>query len=368
MFDFKRYDMNKKPIKERWFLTPLAYALSFPSVWARKLKVKKTNMEGLNPPYILLCTHHAFIDFKVTTKAIFPHRATYVVAIDGFIKREWLLRNVGGICKRKFTNDITVFKHIKYTLENLKQISAIYPEARYSLSGTQAILPDSLGKMVKVLKKPVVVLNMHGNHLHQPVWNLRKRKVPLMAEMTQIISKEEISQLTVDQMNQKINEAFIYDEYLYQKQNKIKIKEPFRAEGLHRILYKCPECLSEKMSSNLSEITCENCHQTWHLDVFGYLKALKGETKFEHIPDWFSWQKEVLKNEIKQGNYMFEDDVRIEALPNSKGYIPLGKGRLKHTMDGFELTFDPRHNVPPLVKPSLSMYGLHIEYDYFKKG
>ena len=60
-------------------------------------------MDGLKPPYLLLCTHHAFIDFKVQTRAIFPHPATYVVALDGFIGKEWLLRNVGGIGKRKFT-------------------------------------------------------------------------------------------------------------------------------------------------------------------------------------------------------------------------------------------------------------------------
>ena len=191
MDNIKRFDMEEKPRKEKFYLTPIAYLLSFPSVWSRHLKVNKVGIKGLKPPYILLCTHHAFIDFKVTTAAIFPHRANYIVAIDGFIKREKLLRNVGAICKRKFTNDTILFKQIKYGLEELKQIVAIYPEARYSLIGTNAILPESLGKMVKVLKKPVVVLNMHGNYLTQPVWNLTMRKVPLEADMTLIITVEE---------------------------------------------------------------------------------------------------------------------------------------------------------------------------------
>ncbi len=139
MQEIKRFDLDKKPVKERFFLTPLAYLLSFPTVWRRKLKVNKVGMKGLKPPYSLLATHHAFIDFKVTTAAIFPRRANYIVAIDGFIKREWLLRNVGAICKRKFTNDTKLFKQIKYSLETLKNIVAIYPEARYSLIGTNAI-------------------------------------------------------------------------------------------------------------------------------------------------------------------------------------------------------------------------------------
>ena len=78
------FNMDKKPIKERHALMPLAWVLSFPSAWKRHLKINKIDMEGLKPPYLLLCTHHAFIDFKVTTVATFPRRLNWVVAIDGF--------------------------------------------------------------------------------------------------------------------------------------------------------------------------------------------------------------------------------------------------------------------------------------------
>src|SRR5690554_2046979 len=137
----KRFDMVKKPLKEKWFLTPLAYALSFSATLTRGLKVNKVNMKGIKPPFLLLCTHHAFIDFKVTTATLFPNRANYVVAIDGFIGREWLLRSVGCICKRKFTNDLNTVRHIKKVLHDQKDVLALYPEARYSLAGTTAVLP-----------------------------------------------------------------------------------------------------------------------------------------------------------------------------------------------------------------------------------
>jgi 1-acyl-sn-glycerol-3-phosphate acyltransferase len=105
-------------------------------------------MEGVKPPYVLLCNHNAFLDFKVAVAATFPHRANFVVAIDGFIGRESLLRNVGCICKRKFTNDIVLIKHLQQVIKN-GDILAIYPEARYSLCGTTAFLPDSIGKLYK---------------------------------------------------------------------------------------------------------------------------------------------------------------------------------------------------------------------------
>ena len=82
-------------------------------MWKHRTKIKKTGTEGLKPPYLMLCNHNAFLDFKVATLATFPHRANYVVAIDGFIGREELLRQVGCICKRKFTNDITLIRQLR---------------------------------------------------------------------------------------------------------------------------------------------------------------------------------------------------------------------------------------------------------------
>ena len=75
---FVRFDMLAFPKKQR--LRPLAWAISYPDVWKHRAKIQRIHMEGIKPPYVLLCNHNAFLDFKVTTAAIFPHRANYVVA------------------------------------------------------------------------------------------------------------------------------------------------------------------------------------------------------------------------------------------------------------------------------------------------
>ena len=110
--EFERFDMKREPVRTRWFLRPLTWALSAPDVWKHKAQIRKIGTEELRPPYVLLCNHNAFLDFKVATMATFPHRANYVVAIDGFIGREELLRQVGCICKRKFTNDLTLIRQL----------------------------------------------------------------------------------------------------------------------------------------------------------------------------------------------------------------------------------------------------------------
>ena len=279
-----RFDMKKPPMKQH--LLPLIWLLSFPEVLSHKNKLTKINMKGIKPPYLLLCNHNAFMDFKVATKAVFPHRTNYVVAIDGFWKREWLLRLIGCICKRKFTNDISLVRQLKRVTDR-GNIAAIYPEARYSLCGTNAVLPESLGKLAKILKVPVVTLICHGHHVNSPFWNLPDHKVKgTQATMKCLFTSEELAQTDYKDIMKAIEKEFQYDDYTWQKENGIKINYPERARGLHKILYKCPSCLTEyKMTSSGTTLRCNACGKEWKMSELSELTATSGQTEFSHIPD-----------------------------------------------------------------------------------
>jgi 1-acyl-sn-glycerol-3-phosphate acyltransferase len=364
----KRFDMLKKPIRQRHFLRPLTWLLSFPAVLAHRVKITKIGTQGLKPPYLLLCNHNSFIDFKVTTVAIFPHRANYLVAIDGFIGREWLLRNVGCICKRKFTNDIVMVRHMKKVAQN-GDVIVLYPEARYSLCGTNAVLPESLGKVAKLLKIPVVTLIMHGHHVNSPFWNLKNRKVKHMeAVLTHLITKEEIETLDYKEINERINTAFQYDDFAWQKDRSIRISYPDRAKGLHKLLYQCPSCKTEyHMMSDGNRLWCNCCKKEWEMSEYGELSAVNGDTEFTHIPDWYEWEREQVREEINRGVYRFESEVAVKSLPNAKGFIDLGKGRLTHDMNGFLLEGEYEGSPYSVSISAKSLYSCHIEYNYLGK-
>lgn len=364
-----RFDLKAMPRKAKWYLQLLAWILALPETFFTKIKIRKHRMKELKGGYLLLCNHNSFFDFKLATKAIFPRSANYVVAVDGFINREKIMRNVGCFPKRKFVPDPSLIRQIDYSINELNNICMLYPEARYSLIGTTAALPDSLGKLIKKYKFPVATLIAHGHHLHEPIWNLRKHKVKIEADMTYLLSPEEIESLSADQINDKINKAFQYNDYMYQYQNKIKMKDRQRAKNLHKPLYKCPHCLSENhMKSKDTILYCDNCHVTYHVDEYNQLHNLNGETKFSFIPDWFEWQRQKVREEIIQGEYSLETKVYIDALPNSQGFYRLGIGTLTHNENGFKLKAVINNTAFLLKKPVLTKYGIHIEYDYFGKG
>lgn len=360
----EQWDFASMPKKPKWYLQLLAWVLALPETFKVKPTINKHNMKGLKEPYIMLCNHNSFLDFKIATRAIFPRRSTYIVAVDGFIGREGIMRNVGCYMKRKFVSDINLVKQVKHTLEDLKVIAQIYPEARYSLVGTSSPLPDSLGKLVKHLKHPVVTLVSHGHHLRQPFWNLTPRKVRTKTDMTQIITKDEVQELSVEEINKRIREAFIYNDYQYQLENHIQIKEPFRAEGLHKPLFICPHCHKENtMTSKGIKIWCTSCNEIYEMNEYGILLN-HNHTVFSHIPDWFNWQRQVIRDQIKNNNYNIDLEVEIDILPNSSGFYRVGKGRFIQNKDGIQLI----HKDFKVSKPVLSNFGIHIEYDYFGRG
>jgi len=369
--NFKRYDMARRPNRQWNILRPITWLLSFPDCITHKARINKDNMPAdIKPPYFLLCNHNAFMDFKVMTKAVFPNRANYVVAIDGFIGRGWLLRAVGCICCRKFVSSVILVKNMIHAKDN-GDIVVLFPEARYSLCGTNATLPKSLGKMARMMNVPVVTLIMHGHHINSPFWNTGNRKVKSVeSEMKLLFTQEETQSLSVDEMNDRISDTFQYDEFAWQKEKGVRANKKTRAEGLHKVLYQCPACKVEyKMASKGAMLSCESCGKAWDMSELGELSAQTGETEFSHIPDWYEWERENVKKEVQDGTYSFESKVRVESLPNDKRFIVFEeRGVLTHNMDGFKLTgsykgerYEEKWSIPKL-------YSCHIEYDYMGRG
>ena len=367
----ERFDMKKEPQRIKWYLKPLTYLLSIGDVKKHKVQITKTDMEGIKPPYILLCNHNAFMDFKVATIALGKVHPNYVVAIDGFIGREGLLRSVGCICKRKFTNDIMLVKHLMSVVK-MGSVPAIYPEARYSLCGTTAVLPESLGKLLKMLDVPVVTLMCHGHHVNAPFWNTADHKVKgLEAELALLFNQEDLRKYSVEEVNKLLAERFWYDDFAWAKEKGNIIKYPKRALGLHKVLYQCPKCGCEyEMTSTDLELKCNHCGATWEMQEDGSLSSKTGEVIFSHIPDWYEWERSNVRKEVLEGTYNSGRlRVKVMSLPNAKGFVDMGLGYLTHDMDGFKVILDKQMDDGPqeMIKPVSSLYSCHIEYEYLGK-
>ncbi|MDR1739907.1 MAG: hypothetical protein LBR45_04045 [Bacteroidales bacterium] len=363
--DVKRYNTSAKPLKQaRWTLW-IIWTVSYLFLKYYKVKIDKSLDKQVKPPYLLLCNHTQFLDFMVSAMANYPYRINNIVSIDGFNISPWLLRKIGSIPKRKFINDSALIKNINYVLNDLKDIVGLYPEARYSFCGTTSVLPDSLGKLVKLCKAPVVVLIFKGNHLQKPSWADKKRNVKPEAVKKLILSSADIENLDSEEINDIIKKALEYNDYNYQKENNILIKEKYRAEGLHKILYKCANCGKEfKMHSEGIELHCDECSSSWILKENGELECQNADTKFNTIPEWYEWERKEVRKEIEADNYELSFTSRAVSMPHPKRFVELGTASFFQNINGISIKGNYNGKDFSLEKHPLESYSIHVEYNF----
>lgn len=366
------FDTQRKPELPKKYLLPVEWIGAFFLLLPVGGHVQKINCAGLEPPYLLLQNHASFVDFPMAARAMYPNSSGWVISIEEFIGREWLMRGIGGIYKRKFTADLTVVKHILTMLTKMNCSVTMFPEARYSLAGVNEQIDGALGKLAKKAKCPVVVYIQHGNFLRSPQWCKRPyRKVPVCGEFRQIVTREEVQTLSAAEIQRRIEEAFHYDDYQWQYDNQIEIKSPYRAHNIHRILYQCPHCGTEfEMNSDRTQLWCEHCGTRWEMDTLGRLHCLNGEDRFQHVPDWYNWERENVRQEVAEGRYAFEDTVRLERIVSARtGFETLGTVKLTHGVEGFRMEGTLDNGEPfSFQRSTASMMSCHIEYDFKKRG
>ena len=363
-----RREKHVKPIKPSIFFRTLIRAVSVFDLAATKFSFNKKNMDKAGKgPYLILMNHSSFIDLEIAYRIMYPKAMCIICTSDGFVGKSWLMRMIGCIPTQKFVTDMTLIRDIIYTIKNKNTSILMYPEASYSFDGTATPLPRSLGALVKKLGVPVVNIHTYGAFARQPLYNcLKKRKVKVSADVECLLSSSEIGEKTTEEIQNILDEAFTFDNFAWQQNNGIEIIEKDRADGLERILYKCASCGKEgEMQGRGTEILCRSCGKKYELTKLGRLSSEDGE-EFDHIPDWYAWERDCVKKELEEGTYSLDTDVEIGLMVNHKAIYMVGSGRLIHNSDGFKLTgCDGKLNYEQ--KP-LSSYGLYSDYYWYEIG
>ena len=361
---------HKLPQRPNFLLRKVMALASLGELHKTHFKVKRIGMEKLpaGEPCLILMNHSSFIDLKIAATVFADRPFNIVCTSDGLVGKSFLMRKLGCIPTNKFITDLVLVKDMVYALHTLKNSVLLYPEASYSFDGTATPLPESLGKCIKLLKVPVIMVKTYGAFQHDPLYNnLQLRQVDVSADIEYVLSKEEIDQKGAKESSALIKEKFTFDNLRCQLQNRICVKEPFRADYLNRVLYKCPECGREgSMEGHGITLRCENCHKEYQLTEDGYLKAVDGETRYSHVPDWYQWQRKCVSEELEKESYKLECEVEIGVMVNLRSIYLVGSGILRHDVNGFKLT-GCEGALHYSQKPSES-YSLYADYYWYELG
>ena len=361
---------RRKPARPGWFFRTLLKILSAGELKDVDFQLTREGMDKLGPaePALFLMNHSCFLDLKIVSTILYPRPFNIVCTSDGFVGKRWLMERLGCIPTQKFVSDPALVRDMVYALKRLHSSVLLYPEASYTFDGTATPLPDTLGKCLKLLKVPVVMISTQGAFLHDPLYNgLKLRKVPVRATMRYLLSPADIEQRTVAELNEILKEQFAFDGFRYQRENGIRVTEPFRADGLNRVLYKCPACGAEgHMEGKGTQLTCRACGKVWTLNELGALEAEDGHPLFDHVPDWYAWERDEVKKEIENGSYRLDLPVQIRMLVDTKCLYTVGDGRLVHDGTGFTLT--GCDGKLAYTQSPLASYSLYADYFWYELG
>ena len=363
---------RRKPMRPVFLLQIVVRLLAILDLVPTKFTYDTHRMEmvGKDEPCLILMNHSSFIDLKIASRIFFPRRYGIVCTSDGFVG--WIMKMLmpllGCIPTQKFVSDVRLIKDMEYMLKKKRTSVLMYPEASYSFDGTATPLPRKMGVLLKKLGVPVVTVITQGAFARDPLYNgLQNRKVKVRADVTCLFTAEELKTMTVAQLDTALDEAFGFDNFKWQQENGVVINEPFRADGLNRILYRCPHCGAEgKTEGKGIYLTCHNCGKVYELTELGKLRALDADEAFDHIPDWYAWQRRQVRKELEEGTYKLDVPVKIGMMVNYDAIYMVGEGRLTHDMEGFRLTGCA--GKLDYSQGPLASYSLYADYYWYEIG
>lgn len=360
---------HSNPRKPSFLLSAILRIIAVPDLRAVRFTYGSSGMERAGKgPWLILMNHSSFLDFEIAYRILFPRKFNIICTSDGLIGKERLMRAIGCIPTHKFVSDFTTISDIKYALHTNGTSVLMYPEASYSFDGTASALPRRLGLFLKMMNVPVVMITTFGSFTRQPLYNnLRKRKVKASAHMECLLTPEEINAMDVSELDAVLDKAFTLDYFKWQEDNAVKTEEPFIAEGLERILYKCPECGAEGETEGKDRhFGCKSCGSKYEMDSLGRMRSLDGAACFPHIPDWYAWEREKVREEITEGRYSLDTDVDIAVSVDYKALYMVGKGHLHHDTEGFVL--DGCDGDLHYVQGPAACYSLYSDYYWYEIG
>ena len=114
------------------------------------------------------------------------------------------------------------------------------------------------------------------------------------------------------------------------------------------------------------EITCLSCGKAHVLTELGELQATNGSTNFSHVPDWYDWERDCVRQELNNGTYSLKSAVEIYMLVDTKALYHVGDGILTHSKEGFHLV-GCNGELDYRQKP-ISSYTLNADYYWYELG
>ncbi len=170
----------------------------------------------------------------------------------------------------------------------------IFAEGVRTWDGITCPILPSTGKMVKAAGCGLVTYKIVGGYFVSPNWSTKNtRRGYVHGAPVNVYTKEQLAEMTVDEVNCAINRDLYEDAYERQLADPKKYKGKLLAERMENLLFICPHCKEiDTMQSKDDTVSCKSCGFSFRYDEYGMLK----NAPFETVRELAAWQKEQVAN------------------------------------------------------------------------
>lgn len=295
-------------------------------------------------PCLILNNHQATMDpFFVAKSFKFP---LYFFASDDLfnLKVSPLINYlVHPIPKSKSLSDLNA---VRTALKVFKEGGAvsISPEGNRTLSGRQWEMDDSIAKLVKLSKVPLVLYNLCGGYGTDPRWGGAVRKgTAYTGKVKRIIYPEEYAKMSVAELFEIIKTELDVDDTTSGE----RYKSRRRAEYIERALYICPECRSVgTIRSEGTRFACTACGKS--AEFTEDLHISPPVCGYGCIYEWYEWQRREIVARVAEGETVSDDGILFRESLKFKRKVKLGGTRVSMDRENLYITGEGANYVYPL--------------------
>ena len=362
-------------IKKFFFKQSMGTPDSFLYSWSIKLGFKllklrnkvrvigKEKLVGIDGPFLVLSSHHSFLD-PYAISAIYP-KERYAYVFNKYYLRIpiWgkMLLGAGLIPKRMFTPDFECASKIVRTIKNGFPV-AIFPEGRLSTDGGASSIDDTSAKLALLCKVPVVLVQVRKGYFNKPKWRPTRFKGKLDVEIMDVLWYDTFKDMPVEEIHSRIVKALSFNDF---DDETVSYKKKNLAKGLENILYMCPHCHS--LHSNVTKgrtITCSSCGKTYHIKPNYQFE----ESDIKNIHDYYKLIKEIELKEIDKLVFDIEVDTVIFSKDMKKktkdhGIFHFDSNKISYKSSGKDIYFEYETK-----KIEGIAYSVNEEFEMYHEG
>lgn len=249
--------------------------------------------------YIVLSNHVS--DYDPIFVASSFKKQMYFVASEHIARWGWLFKLIDFLVAPIMRYKGTVAAST--AIDILKKIKAgsnvcVFAEGVRTWDGVSSPILPSTAKLVKKAGCGLYTYKITGGYFASPMWSgSSTRRGPVFGAPVNFYSKEQLQNMTTDE----IYDAIISDLYEDAYERQMKALQRYRgknlAEGLENLMFICPSCgQKDAFTSKGNIVKCKKCDLSYTYDEYGMLNG--GD--FTTVKEFSDWQTEQIRKDIQE--------------------------------------------------------------------